>query len=100
MLEWITSKPIDALMIAAITVIGGSYLPLQKIIKTFLPGKSPPGVTPTPPGTDSHVALEKLVDVIHVVRSHGDIPTADALGDLIPQVLVACCTTHEEPDAT
>jgi len=101
MVEWLTSDPVRALMVAVITVIGGSYLPLQKILKTLVPGLNTLPTTTPIPSTDSHVALSKLIDVIQVVRLHGDTKTADALGALMPQVVIACCAPEaEEINAT
>ena len=97
MIEWLTSDPIRACMVATMAVIGGSMVPWQKLLKKIVPGGGS-ALTPMQT-TDSHVALAKLVDVIHVVRAHGDLPTADALGSLIPQVLIACCATHDDVEA-
>ena len=93
MIDWLTSDPIRAMMVATMSVIGGSMIPWQKLLQRSMPDSGSP-LTPAQM-TDSHVALAKLVDVIHVVRAHGDLPTAEALGALIPQVLPACCATHE-----
>jgi len=89
-LELIQNKPVDALMGVAVAVILAGFVPWAKVrpfLSTFLPFKKSEAMAVT----DAHGAVHKLIDVINVCREHGDSGTAEALGDILPRVVVACC---------
>ena len=86
--------PIDGLLMAVIAVIAATYLPWAKFT-TILPRKKNLYIT------DAHTAVHKLLDVIDIIRSHGDTDTAEKLGGLMPNIVRACSDDKRgsQPDA-
>ena len=110
MIDWIISNKLDALAAAAITLIGGSYVPwinaAKKLLSVVRGGKAIANEnaianepvsglssdSPPPPSSlDAHSAIHKLIDIIQTCRMHGDDDTADALSAMLPAVEISCC---------
>jgi len=99
LLETFQNKPVDSLMMAVVVVIAGSYVPWNRIMPVLSKVQNPfkPKAMAV---TDAHTAIHKLIDVINVCRAHGDVDTAEKLGALMPNVVVACCAAQTETPQT